>query len=365
MRIIVGLFFLICVGWRAEVPLSDHNEKMKGLCWVGGDSISYHNIQQVTEVGASWISQTPFGWMGAYNEPEIRMNTKKAWWGESDRGLIHTTRLAKKSGVRVMLKPHIWLRSRDGKWRSDIKMQNEEDWNTWFENYEKFIVHYARLAEREHIESLCIGTELYETTRLKPEKWRKIIKAIRKVYSGDLVYAANWYKEFETISFWDDLDYIGIQAYFPLTKKKHPSKKDLIKSWRNHKKAIEKVSRKYDRDVIFTEIGYKNTANAAIEPWSWPQHLRDQTIKISEETQAICYHALFESTWSEPWLKGIFIWKWFHSTYKYQSFDSYFEARQLRRKKYYADRNIKNGPTIQFTPQQKSAMDVLQTWYCK
>ena len=348
-----------------KMELADSEPKMKGVCWVAGDSIADHNIDDLLDVGADWISQTPFAWMGDYQSPDIGMNSDRVGWGESDHGLGHTAGLAREKGVKSMLKPHIWLRGREGKWRSDIAMTNEKDWETWFGNYGMIMLHYAHLAEESNMEALCIGTELHQTTKQHPEKWRKLIKEIRKVYSGQLTYAANWYQEYEDITFWDDLDYIGIQAYFPLSNHKIPTKEIINKSWDKHKKDIERVAKKFNKKVIFTEVGYKNTDDAAIEPWSWPQHLDAKEVKISEQTQLLCYQALFESIWHEPWMKGIFIWKWFNSSYRHNDIDTYFEERSGRWNKRRKDQGLESieRPEVYFTPQLTKAKEELKQWY--
>lgn len=335
---------------------------MKGLCFVAGDSIAAHNMEQVLAVGANWISQTPFGWMNDHDSPEVVLNNKRAWWGETDHGIAHTTEHAQEAGVKTMLKPHIWLRRSEDKWRSDIAMNSPEEWDAWFESYEQWIVHYARLAEQQDIESLCIGTELYQTTLQHPDKWRKVIQKIREVYKGEVTYAANWYKEFEAIAFWNDLDYIGVQGYFPLSSSENPSKAALVKSWQKHKRKLERIAKKYDKKIVFTEIGYKNTADSAREPWTWPQDL-DHSVNVSNATQQVCYEAMFEALWHEPWFDGLFIWKWFHTTHAYKSYEEFFEARSERRKERAKRRGWDLGPQVYFTPQRTEAMEVLKEWY--
>jgi len=357
--IIIAAFFAFLVDDEAHMKSSP---SIKGLCWVAGDSIATHNIDQITDIGTNWISQTPFGWMSGHDSPEVVLSNDRAWWGETDRGIAHTAELAKVSNVKTMLKPHIWLRRSNDKWRSDIEMKNDAEWSKWFESYRSWIIHYAILAEENGIEALCIGTELYQTTKQHPDEWRAIISDIRKVYSGQLTYAANWYKEYEDIAFWDDLDYIGIQAYFPLSKNENPSKSELIKSWKKHKKGLEKISKKFNKKIVFTEIGYKNTIDAAKEPWTWPQDM-DHNIIVSEETQTNCYSALFESFWREDWFDGLFIWKWFHTTHQHKDFDSYFEARFERRKARAKKRNRELGPQVYFTPQRTKAIDLICDWY--
>jgi len=337
---------------------------MKGVCWVAGDSVATHNMDQILEVGTNWISQTPFGWMEGHQSPEVILSNQRSSWGGTDRGIAHTTKLAKQKGIKTILKPHIWLRrGEDGKFRADIKMKSEEEWDKWFDSYRDWILHYARLAEENDIEALCIGTELHKTV-LHTERWRGIINDIRAAYSGQITYAGNWYKEYEDIKFWDDLDFIGLQAYFPLSSENNPKKKDIKKSWTKHKKRLKELSKKYNKKIVFTEIGYKNTADAAIEPWTWPQDMDDSVI-LSEETQIACYQALFESLWGESWFDGVYIWKWFHSTYKYKNFEDYFEVRYARRLQRANSRGRDKPREVYFTPQRTGALEVLKKWYRK
>jgi len=317
--------------------------KMRGVSWVAGDSVTETQMQNLQQLHIEWISQTPFGWQTAYNLPEIRINTQPSrnYWGESDAGLMHTTELAKKYGIKTLLKPHLWLRDRSGKWLGDIEMKDEAQWDLWFKNYRKFILHYAQLAETQKIEALCIGTELHKPAVTHEKAWRALIRDIRQVYTGQLTYAANWYLEYEQIKFWDALDFIGVQAYFPLTKSKNPTLKELKENWNNHLRAIGKIARRYQKPVVFTEAGYKSTVDAAIEPWAWPQRGGIPAGTESYETQVTCYEALFQSVWHQPWFAGMFIWKWYP---------------QLR------GNGRENGD---FTPQNKPAEKVLAEWYGK
>lgn len=317
--------------------------KLKGVSWVAGDSVTEAQLVRLKQNNIEWISQTPFGWQTAYNLPEIKINTKpsRAYWGESDAGLIYTTRAAKKLNLKTLLKPHIWLRDRSGKWLGDIEMANETEWQEWFRNYRAFMLHYARLAEQEKMEALCIGTELHKPAVSHEQNWRALIKEIRQVYSGKLTYAANWYLEYEQIKFWDALDFIGVQAYFPLSKQNNPTLKQLNKAWQEHLPELKKLAGRYRKPIVFTEVGYKSTADAAIEPWSWPKHDETNESNDSAETQARCYQALFESVWHQPWFHGMFIWKWYP-----QVRDNGRDHRD-------------------FTPQHKPAEKILTTWFGK
>jgi len=342
-----------------------HIPSKKGVCWVGGDSISMHNLADLASTGANWLSQTPFAWQDGVHDPDLKMETVRVWWGEADKGLSNTAKLAQAHGIKTMLKPHIWIRNANGKWRSDLEMNSDKDWDEWFNKYERMILHYAKVAEASNMEALCIGTELYQTTIQRPERWRAIIKNIREIYSGEITYAANWYREYEEITFWDDLDYIGIQAYFPLSDSNNPDKGSILKQWAKHKKKMSALSTKYAKQVVFTEIGYKNTSDSAVEPWTWPQNLDKAKLTKSDETQINLYEAMFESLFHEPWIDGFFIWKWFHSTHQYRSYEAYYSAREARYDSVRLARGWEARPKVYFSPQRTQALEVLKTWYQK
>lgn len=290
-----------------EAELITAAEKWKGVCWVGSRSpLLGPELEALKATGADALSQTPFGWQSEKNTPEIRWDThnENKWWGESSAGIKATFDSSARHGIMNMLKPHLWVR---GSWPGEIEMKNEADWDEWFANYRGFILDYAVMAEEHQIPMLCVGTEL-EMTSGREEDWRKVISEIRKVYSGKLIYAAN-FTEFEHVKFWDALDYIGIQAYFPLSTKTNPELSDLKSGWNKHLPKIEKVVRKYQKPVMFTEIGYCNTIDAAEEPWVWPNERKD--VELSEEMQAMCYEAFFETAWKESWMAGVFFWKWY------------------------------------------------------
>lgn len=305
----VGIILLLGLTWWyfPEEEIFQASEKWKGVCWVGSRSpLLGAELEALKATGADAISQTPFGWQKDMNSPEItwKIDNERQWWGESSKGIKATMDSSARHGIMNMLKPHLWVR---GSWPGDISMNSESDWETWFANYTSFILDYARLAESHQIPMLCIGTEL-EMTSSRTSDWRKVISEIRKVYSGKLTYAAN-FTEFEKVGFWDDLDYIGIQAYFPLSKKKNPSLSDLKSGWTKPLSAIDKVVRKFRKPVMFTEIGYCNTIDAAEEPWVWPSDRKD--VELSEDIQALCYEAFFETAWKKSWMAGVFFWKWY------------------------------------------------------
>ncbi|WP_229728591.1 glycoside hydrolase family 113 [Hymenobacter glacieicola] len=325
-----------------SLPRADN--RLRGVSWVAGDSVSSLDLEPLVRAHVTWIAQTPFGWQAGAATPEIQLHTgvgHRGYWGESDRGLTLTSQRARQRGIRTLLKPHLWLRGGSGTWPGDVKMNSEVDWQRWFASYSVFMLHYARLAETSGMEALCIGTELQHSVGHEAE-WRALIAQVRAVYHGQLTYAANWNAEFEQVRFWDALDFIGIQAYFPLSATERPTKAALLKAWQEPLRRIAALQRKVKKPVVFTEIGYKTTPDAAIEPWSWP----DRTAVLTtpdETTQATCYAAMFETFWPRKWFQGLFVWKWYPGLQP---------AGSARRH-------------LDFTPQHKPAERVMAAWFAK
>ncbi len=309
-------FILFC---QSAFGQPSDSKRQKGVCWVGGrEEVTDKEIAVLKKSNINWISQTPFAFQRDANISTLRTNfsSDRVWWGESDEGISKTTAMARKSGIKTILKPHIWV----GKsWPGEISMKSDTSWQRWFRLYEIFIIHYAELAEQNKIELFCIGTELHRTIE-RERDWRQIISKIRLVYKGKLTYAANFHEEYEQIKFWDALDFIGIQAYFSLTNDKTHSVNELKKGWIEPMKSIEQIHKKFNKPVLFTEIGYRSDTKAGIEPWLWPKE--NSGAEISDECQANCYRAFFETVWKKSWMEGAYFWKWYpHGPHRMAAID--------------------------------------------
>ena len=182
-------------------------------------------LKSVKRINANWVALVPYAFMETGN-PEIRYNCDQNWWGGTLKGLKNSSKLSKKNDLKVLLKPHFWLDNE--KWAGEISFK-EKDWKKWESNYRSFILKMAEIAENHSFEILCIGTEMKSAVLERPGFWKLIIKEIKAHYSGKLVYAANW-DNFKNIPFWNEIDYIGVDAYFPLSEQVTPSVGELITS---------------------------------------------------------------------------------------------------------------------------------------
>jgi len=202
-----------------------------------------------------------------------------------------------------MLKPMV--DSTDHVWRG---LFNPFDLNAWFESYEAFILHYAKLAEEFQLDLFCVGCEFPFFKRTKQRHWRDIIEKVRSTYQGKLTYAANFNRKnsYKHVKFWDALDYVGIDAYFSVATKKAPVLKRVIRGWKRRIKQIERWSRftRHKKPVIFTELGVCSVNGGCMEPWAYDK--KDP----NWEEQSCYYEAFFHSFQNKKWFKGVFWWWW-------------------------------------------------------
>lgn len=221
---------------------------------------------------------------------------------ENDESIVHALWSARRAGMEVILKPQVWPWN---SWTGEVEMASETDWNTFFDHYYRWIRHYAILAEMYGAGILCIGVEFSKAALKRPDDWRKMVTRLRPLYHGKITYAANWGEEFEQCQFWDALDFIGINCYYPLSKKAKPSQKELDRGFVEVMDGVERVARASGKEVLLTEIGYRTVTQSWLEPYAEPNGRTPDNA-----AQAACYQAMIRGLKGRDWCKGVYLWKW-------------------------------------------------------
>ncbi len=317
--------------------LSGQSERIKGITLVAPPlAIDKTPMLQLKKLNANWVAIVPYGF-GRRGKTELKYNLEWQWWGERFEGVKHSIKLAKAQGLKVMLKPQIYI---PGSWPGAIRFESDSDWQCWEEQYQHFILDFAKIAQNLDVELFCIGTEFANSTKLRQAFWVDLIKKIRKSYSGHLTYAANW-DEYKGIKFWHLLDYIGIDAYFPLVPNQNPTVPKLMRAWRPISMEIKKVAKYHNRQVIFTEYGYLSVDSCAHKNWLLEPELVHR--KINELAQANAIEALFLSFGKKDFWAGGFYWKWYpdlkqHDAYTARDYSFQQKLGEQTIKKYFSQK---------------------------
>ncbi|MBK0383876.1 hypothetical protein I5M32_12985 [Pedobacter sp. SD-b] len=284
-------------------------------------------------INANYVALIPYAYVRP-NQPKVYFGNGRQYWGETEEGVTKNIKQAHAAGLMVMIKPQVWTQ---GGWIGDYDLNSEEDWKTWESDYESYIITFVKIAAKENVEIFCIGTEFKSVVKKHPSYWVKLIGDIRKIYKGKLTYCANW-DDYKDVLFWKDLDFIGISGYFPLSDAVTPKTEDLVKAWEPIKHDLKLYSTQQNRQILFTEYGYRSMDQAA---WrSWEMEYQDRP--INNQAQANAYSAFFRSLWSEKWFAGGFAWKWY----------AYF-------------RRIDPINNHDWTPQNKPAQQIMKQYYGK
>ncbi|MEP6846967.1 MAG: hypothetical protein ABI861_13230 [Panacibacter sp.] len=290
------------------------------------DSNEFINIRNIN---ANAIAIMPYGFCST-EKPSVVYNSTRQWWGETDAGVQACIKLAKQNDLLVMIKPHLWIQN--GIYSGKFELPGTEGWDLWESSYLDYILHFARIGDSLHADLFCIGTELGLSIKQRPLFWNRLIDSVKKIYHGRITYAANW-DDYDKVSFWKQLDFIGIDAYFPLVNNATPSKEDIVEAWNNYLPNLEKISEENNRTVLFTEYGYRNVDACTAEPW------KEDGVDVNDVAQANAYEGFYRSFANKKWFAGGFVWKWYGENY-------------------FAGKN-----KIDFTPQGKSAENIIRKWY--
>jgi len=220
------------------------------------------------------------------------------------RAVKRTVLEARDEGLEITLFPIIRVtHPGSGDWRGNLNPSNKA---AFFASYTAFIGQFAELAREFDIRRLIIGSELssLDTDRAP---WAEIIRGVRRIAPRTrIIYSANW-DHYAQVPFWNLVDEIGIAAYFELSRdNRHPTLAGLESAWRFPRADLERLSGRYGRRIVLTEVGYLSQDGGNAWPW---KEGADEPLDLEE--QRLCFEALRNAWRGSEALGGLYIWNWF------------------------------------------------------
>lgn len=271
--------------------------------WEWGSPGFAGELQELDELGVNWVAIHPYARIrkdGSVSYREIDLENPP-------KHLAGAIQTAHERGLSILIKPHLAYWGSGFSWRGEIKFDDPTALANFHKSYAKWITTLAEVTR--DADAFCVGTEL-EGLVASPEPWRKLIAQVRKKTDAHLTYAANW-SEYELVGFWDALDVIGLQAYFPISETSSPTERDLHRGWTTVLDELEALHEKWSKPIVFTELGYNQSLTAAAKPWDYTR-ARGKDVRPASELQARCTKVALEVLGEErDWLRGVFLWKWF------------------------------------------------------
>ncbi len=273
-----------------------------------GSDASAGQLDELADLGVQSVAITTFAWMQGLADVEVH-STEHVGASETADRMRAVAEQARARGLDVMYKPHLWIGR--GAWRGDIDPDPAlGGWPAWFDSYESWVVAQAQIAEDTGATWFVVGVEFVSAVREDPERWRRIIAAVRGVYSGRVTYAANW-DEVEHVPFWDGLDAVGVQMFAPLSEADDATPEQMREGAARWLARYEAVAQAVDRPLVLTEVGYMNRAGTTRDPWVWPERLPAGDHGEGDAEQAEAWGAIVATFGRSERVAGIWWWKWF------------------------------------------------------
>ncbi|WP_454628568.1 glycoside hydrolase family 113 [Bradyrhizobium cenepequi] len=296
-------------------------------------------MQAIADTNANSIELAPRLFTNTRNSDDVFADPGKT---ESDANILQAIASAQALGLSVSLKPMV--SALDGSLANAL---TPSDPAAFFASYKAEMVHMAELAQQAGVSMLSIGNELSKVSGPEyRDYWVDIIDSVRAVYHGEITYAAAT-DEAINVSFWDKVDVIGINAYPPLTTERDPTVQEMVNAWNtmstddywakvmDHKSPVDffhSLAVQYDKQVFFTETGYRSVDGTNISPGGSSGSTQD----VQEQYDA--FNAFFQVWGSEggSWFRGASIWNW--------------------------DANNQYSP-LGYSPEGKPAQGLITEWY--
>ena len=307
---VLGAFALSSLGLQTVSTEASYVDGQKGISFQSRGPEDFasetfkQSVRNATTYGVNHVSLVVTWYQSGRGGSDLY----RGWNTATDNSLREGTRFAKSLGLEVSYK--LFVESNDG-WRAYIQ---PGDKGRWFNQYQDIAVGLGQVGEQAGADLLVLGTEMVGIASAAQDPantgyWYDLIGAVRSVYSGELTYGGNWggaYDEKNNIEFWDALDYIGVSAYYEPGKAGAYDVASVQNFWANiDRNDLAPLSRRFGKDIIFTEVGYRSTDGALERPWDFGYGGNYNTYE-----QEVGYEGLLSYFQNVDYIEGLHMWDW-------------------------------------------------------
>ncbi len=267
-------------------------------------------LREIRDMGAQWVEILLVWIVDRIDGSRVEPRWKNADWRDNrtppDEDLVRTLRQAKDLGLRILLLPIVlpWKPGPED-WRGSLR---PADRDAFFENYARYILRHADLAEQLDVDALSLGSELISLeSRVDGDVtwWKRIARTARARFGGHLTYSANW-DHYEEVGLWDDVDFVGMTSYFSLTKDPDATVEAMVEAWKPAQSQVAAFARRVGKPVVFTEVGYASVRGINTDPWNYKMDT-----ELDLQVQDRCYAAFVRAFPDASILGGAYFYDWY------------------------------------------------------
>lgn len=257
-------------------------------------------LREIRELGAAWVSLQLVTLQERVDSSFVPRTSART---PTDERLAATIRTARELGLEVLVLPIVLIEDPGpDDWRGTLAPRNESD---WWQSYSAFLIHVADVCATAGASALSIGSEL-ASLEASEDRWKLLIANLRMRFPGWLTYSSNW-DHFDGPTFWRQLDFAGMTAYFELSYAPDPSLEELVGGWRHARDEARRLHAISRLPVVFTEVGLPSVVGGAAAPWDYTQ-AGEPDLAL----QARAFEAFAEvfTAESDPAFRGMILYDW-------------------------------------------------------
>lgn len=282
----LGLLPVACTGagappWRGVNLIATPDAPL-------GSAACERSLRHLRGLGGNAVSLIPFLWQSAPADPKIVLGD-----AVSPDQLRAGIRQARSLGLRVLVKPHVWVPQT---WAGAIEFSDAADQAEWLRRYRALLLDLAGLAQEEGADALALGTELRGVSG--DPAWAGIIADVRGRFRGTLTYVAHWDGELDRLPFRTLLDIPSISLYPPL------GDDDAGLAGR-----IDTLAANLARQgpLWIGELGLRSAVGGQAKPWESPEE-RDAHADVDVQARVLDH---WLAALARHGLHDVLLWRWF------------------------------------------------------
>lgn len=294
--------------------------------WASYENFAFAAIESMQ---ANWVVLTPT-WSFITASPlrfEQTPGTDPLW-----QDISASIQLATERGLSVALYPYANFSSSQDNWWNEAPL-DPGWWETWFDKYQQFIIHHAKIAADQDLSMFVIGGDWILPampagnlpsglpSRVPEDadlRWRTLIHEIRQIYNGDIAWALSYPESVSNPpTIINTLDKLYI-LWDPVLSTESDPALQVLETRAKQLLETEIASLHEDLDIsIILAIGYPSADGAntgcivynqdrCLDPHFLSRPYPDfPEVLIDLQEQADIYNAIFSASNDIEWIDGI------------------------------------------------------------
>lgn len=279
--------------------------------------------KHMKKMNYNWVEiDPPWQWIEVNGLPKVSNEIKNNPNYPDDETFLEEVRVYKQEGLKVLVAPQLCCTS------LDTANKSREWWRAYFDETEKFLVHFAKLAQQAEADAFSYSVTEWDDEKIPldvEQEWRKIFGSIKEVFDGE-VGEMVWVlgpevnplptpiPDTKSIKWADELDFILVHSDFPLSEKDNPTDEELKQRADAILDGIKVLYDEFDKPIMLRN-GYFNVKyswkgqtfySISSIPWISDSEaiLKESKYEFNTEDHARTINAQFRAIAERPWVTG-------------------------------------------------------------